>query len=289
MSQREVEDFSLDAHVRDLEAVVAHLDLDSFDLFAPMVSGQIAIAYAARHVEQQLQLILWNSWRRHTDIHRARSIQAMETLLDEDWITYTEAYAHLLLGWDQGEPAHRYAGMMRESITPEINRRRADAMRTWDVSELLPRVQARTLVLQRSGLGWLDLSTGRDIAASIPDARLVVFEGSSVPPFLGASEEVALAIDGFLGQREFDARSLRVLPTAITATPTGRARRPEQSLSARQREVLSLIARGMTNREIAIELVLSVRTVERHVNDIYARLGVRNRTEAVALALQDER
>jgi DNA-binding CsgD family transcriptional regulator/pimeloyl-ACP methyl ester carboxylesterase len=285
MSQREVEDFSLDAHVADLEAVVAHLDLCGFDLFAPMVSGQIAIAYAARHVEQPLQLVLWNSWRCHTDIHRAPSIQAMETLLDEDWITYTEAYAHLLLGWDQGEPAHRYAAMMRESITPEINRRRADAMRTWDVSDLLPGVRARTLVLQRSGLGWLDLSIGRDIAASIPDARLVVLEGSSVPPFLGESEEIALAIDGFLGEREPQSS----VGSGNYATQPGSTRRPALNLSARQREVLSLIARGMTNREIATELVLSLRTVERHVNDIYARLGVRNRTEAVALALQDER
>ena len=56
-------------------------------------------------------------------------------------------------------------------------------------------------------------------------------------------------------------------------------------LTARQIQVLGQIAKGKTNREIARELVLSERTVERHVADIYDKVGARNRAEATAFAL----
>jgi DNA-binding NarL/FixJ family response regulator len=48
-------------------------------------------------------------------------------------------------------------------------------------------------------------------------------------------------------------------------------------LSAREREVVVLIAAGLSNREIAERLVLSVRTVERHIENIYNRLGIRGK------------
>ena len=56
-------------------------------------------------------------------------------------------------------------------------------------------------------------------------------------------------------------------------------------LSKRQNEVLQLIAAGKTNREIADALVLSERTVQRHIADIYLKIDVRNRAEATAYAL----
>jgi DNA-binding NarL/FixJ family response regulator len=49
--------------------------------------------------------------------------------------------------------------------------------------------------------------------------------------------------------------------------------------------VLWLLAEGKTNREIAQELVLSERTVQRHIADIYVKIGARNRADATAFAL----
>jgi two-component system response regulator DesR len=59
---------------------------------------------------------------------------------------------------------------------------------------------------------------------------------------------------------------------------------PEPLLSEREREVLSLIAAGSTNREIAEELYLSPYTVKEHTSVLYRKLGARNRAEAVLLA-----
>ena len=57
-----------------------------------------------------------------------------------------------------------------------------------------------------------------------------------------------------------------------------------EPLSERELEVLGLVAAGMSNREIAEALVVTVGTVKRHLHNTYGKLGVRNRTQAVSLA-----
>ena len=64
--------------------------------------------------------------------------------------------------------------------------------------------------------------------------------------------------------------------------------KPDHGLSTREIEVLRLIARGMTNREIAATLVISEHTVARHVQNIYAKLRVSSRSAATAFAFEHE-
>lgn len=79
------------------------------------------------------------------------------------------------------------------------------------------------------------------------------------------------------------ARGETVLDAAITAKVVKRALRPE-ALSHREIEVLKLAARGLGNKEIASRLGISVRTVQAHLYNIFGKLGVASRTQAVIKA-----
>jgi NarL family two-component system response regulator LiaR len=59
------------------------------------------------------------------------------------------------------------------------------------------------------------------------------------------------------------------------------------ALTPREREVLGLLVHGLTNTEIAAQLVVSLSTVKTHVSSIIAKLGASTRTEAVAIAVRD--
>jgi DNA-binding NarL/FixJ family response regulator len=69
--------------------------------------------------------------------------------------------------------------------------------------------------------------------------------------------------------------------------PEGPANDGMARLTPREIEVLQQIAQGRTNHEIASQLVLSERTVARHITNLYAKLGVRSKAEATAFAIHN--
>lgn len=89
-------------------------------------------------------------------------------------------------------------------------------------------------------------------------------------------------------ERDFSDRDLRVLdtlrPHLVQLWRNARLRRPAADglLTAREREILTWVARGKTNREIAAALYLAPGTVRKHLDNVYAKLGVGNRAAAVA-------
>jgi DNA-binding NarL/FixJ family response regulator len=96
-----------------------------------------------------------------------------------------------------------------------------------------------------------------------------------------ASEfEAARGVFKRLGAATALARVDTLLATRMAEAPSG--------LSSRELEVLRLLATGRTNRAIADELVLAVRTVDRHVSNVYAKLGVSSRAGATAYAYEHD-
>lgn len=85
---------------------------------------------------------------------------------------------------------------------------------------------------------------------------------------------------------ESAARGDAVLSPAVATRLMGRLREPESPLSARELEVLRLIAAGTTNREAAARLFISEATVKTHILHIYAKLDVNDRAAAVAVGFQ---
>jgi len=202
LSDRDVSDFSLEAQLLDLQAVVDRLPHDKLALLAPIHAGPVAIAYAARHPERVSHLCLWHSWARTRDAASSPQFAALARLRNTDWEMYSETVAHTLLGWSEGEPAHRYAELMRECIAPETLNRALAAFASFDVADLLPELKVPTLVLHRRELSWLSADVARGLASRIPDARLAFLEGGSGAGFLGDTDAVLRTLHGFLGEAE---------------------------------------------------------------------------------------
>ena len=198
LSDRNVADYSVDAHMLDLQAVVERLGVERFVLSASTTACPVAIAYAARHSEAVSHLVLWCTWGREGA--RAQVLRLREGM---DWEQYTEAVAHASFGWSAGEEAHRWDAFLRECATPEAARATFRALAEFDVTAVLSQVRSPTLILQRRQLAAVPgVEVAKRLASGIPDARLALFEGASLYPWYGDEDAVLAVINEFLGQGE---------------------------------------------------------------------------------------
>jgi DNA-binding CsgD family transcriptional regulator len=164
----------------------------------------------------------------------------------------------------------------KTSATPAEFTRMIRAFAASDVSEVLPRLQTPTLMIHSLRQHWLSPEEGVKTAAKIAGARIFFPEAGDTEP--EPSQGARMIVD-----------FLQELPAFESKSGAGSPRRLAIALSVRQRDVLRLVAEGRTTREIAEALVLSERTVERHIADVYAKIGARNRAEATAYALSQFR
>jgi pimeloyl-ACP methyl ester carboxylesterase/DNA-binding CsgD family transcriptional regulator len=274
LSMRRVEDISLDAWVRDLEAVVDHLGLERFPLVGISQGSAIAVAYAARHPERVSHLILFGGFATSyftTGNPDPRILQEAETLLKI-----------VEVGWGQASPAFRqvFVSKMMPKATPaqqhefdEYQRLTADAataarhlraMFEVDVKDEATRVRCPTLVLHARRDQLIYFDQGRKLAALIPGARFVPVDSDNHLPFADEPcwPEVVRELRAFLGEVE------------VPAVPAPR-------LTERQLQVLRAVAAGQTDKQIARQLQLSPRTIEMHVAGAMKALACTTRAEAV--------
>ena len=273
LSEREIDDFSLESQLHDLRAVVNHLQLERFAMFAPFFAGPTAITYAAQNPERVSHLALWCTFPRTSDYLRAPQSQGIMGMIDQDWELFTETLAHSTIGWSEGEPANRFAAFMRECISQQTCKLALNGFGSHDATGMLSQVACPALVVHRRQLRGMNPNFDRDMVTNIPDCRLVLLEGESGPPFVGDLEEVHGTIFNFLAQESpFPVRTIRGPALTPVVDP----------LSPREIEILRLIQQGMSNRTISQELVVTQGTVKAHLNNIYRKLDVRSRTQALA-------
>ena len=178
-------EFSVDAFVRDLEAVVDTLGLDRFALIGSSKGGPTAIAYAARHPERVSHLVLYGAFAQGW---RKRSLSGPDVELHEALITLTRH------GWAQDNPAVRqiltslllpdatleemgwFNELQRLSSSAENAARLLQSFGDFNVLDLLPAIAAPTLVLHCRNDAALPFDQGQLIASRIPRARFVALE-----------------------------------------------------------------------------------------------------------------
>ena len=185
LSDWNVDEFSLEAWVRDLEAVVDALELERFPLLGISQGGPIAIAYAIRHPERVSHLILYGSYVRGVS-HRGLSDQdrdereVMQSLIRVGWgkdhPAFRQVFTSLFIPDGTTEQMQWFNELQRVSATPENAARMFAAFSILDVRGLAPEVRAPTLVLHGTGDMRIPFAEGRLVASLIPGARFVPIE-----------------------------------------------------------------------------------------------------------------
>ena len=198
LSDRHAIDFSPEAQVRDLEAVVDALGMQRFDLFALMHTGPFAVTFAVRHPERLSRLVLWTSYARGLDFYSLPQFDVVASMIERDWPTYSETVASSMLGWADDEVARRLASVVRASSGPAVDQAMVAAMREVDVTALLPAVRAPTLVVHRREIAFMPSAVCTPLAAGIPGARLVILDGSQALPITGDVDGALAPVEAFL-------------------------------------------------------------------------------------------
>ena len=283
-SQRDVTDFSLDAMLADLEAVIERTGLSPVSLLGQYTSCAHVLAYAARHPKQVERIALFAGTARTWDSMSANQTQALLSLIERDWNVFADTAAHQWLGWSAGEAGRATANSLRDAVTPHVARATLQAASATDVSGELDRVQAPTLVLHRREAPQIPLQVSESLASALPNGRLVILDGEQPNLFLeDAARTVRMLIDFF--REGIEPVSVSGGKSEISAG--GRTTDAHLNiLSDREVDVLRLLAGGDSNAEIARRLTLSVHTVERHVANIYRKIDARGRADATAYALR---
>jgi pimeloyl-ACP methyl ester carboxylesterase/DNA-binding CsgD family transcriptional regulator len=275
-SQREVTDVTLDAFVRDLDAVIAASGEREVVLFGFYHSATHAIAWAARHPERVRGLILFGGALRGWDQMRGPGTQALLSLIERDWDTFVESIAHAWLGWPDDEDGRLAADWFRTATSPATARATLEAAAAIDVTAEAAQVRCPTLVLHRIGASVIPLELSTALVAAIPGARLEPLPGVSATLFFEGTDAIVDRMVAFT-----------LDPAATAAAPAVAASRGRpDGLTPREHDVLRLIAGGATNGQIAADLGISINTVERHVTNLYRRIDVRSRAEATAWAIR---
>jgi len=168
---------------------------------------------------------------------------------------------------------------MRETSTPQSMRYYLEILGKADIRPLLSQVAAPVLVMHPAGPSHVEFDWASALVASLPDARLTLLSsGANSPVFGQGGREALAAIDDFLGHGAHPPRDQRL---ALDGVRPAR----EAALTARELDVLRLLAAGDSNKEIARALGVTVNTVERHVANLYRKIGARGRADATAYAL----
>jgi pimeloyl-ACP methyl ester carboxylesterase len=188
-SDRDVTDFSVDARLRDLQAVIDHVGVESFVLYGYNQGGPVAITYSLRYPEYVSHLVLANSFASgstyYEKIPAMRALLGLRSMAQEQWEFFTLTLASAVTGFTDTARAAKTADLFRSSMSPTAFLSFVEAAEEIDVTDLLPLLKVPTLVVQDTA-GFVTQDPSRVLASRIPGARFVV------------TDDAVRAIDEFL-------------------------------------------------------------------------------------------
>jgi pimeloyl-ACP methyl ester carboxylesterase/DNA-binding CsgD family transcriptional regulator len=278
LTDRVVSELSHERWVGDLEAVV-----DTAAPGAPVTllgisqGAPVCIDFAVRHPERVSRLVLYGGYARGVfrrgQEKAERVCRAIIELSRLGWGTESPAFRQVFTSWfipgGTEEQLAWYNDLCRRTTSPEMAARLLEARVQVDVSDLLPLVRCPTLVLHARKDGITPFEEGRRLAAGIPGAQFIELDSRNHvllehEPAWERFREAVLDFAGLTGR--------------VGEDPAFAA------LTTREREVLGLVTEGLGNAEIAQHLDLREKTVRNHVSNLFDKLGVWSRAQAIVFA-----
>jgi pimeloyl-ACP methyl ester carboxylesterase/DNA-binding CsgD family transcriptional regulator len=279
MTDWDVGDLSFERRVEDLEAVVAAADpREPFALLGISQGAATCVAYAVRRPERVSQLVIYGGYARGTfrrgDPDKERLYWALIDLARLGWgkdnPAFRQIFTSRFIPGATEEQIRWFNDLCRKTTSPEIAARLLESRGRIDVMALLGKVRTPTLVLHSREDDVTPISEGHILAAGISGAQFIELDSKNhilletEPAWERFCDEVAQ----FMGIKG----STRGEDPAFA------------SLSPREREVLALITEGFGNAQIAERLSISEKTVRNHVSNLFDKLGVWTRAQAIVFA-----
>ena len=264
--------------VADLETVIdAAVPAQPVTLLGISQGAATCIAYAVRHPERVTRMILYGGYPRgkffrgEPDVER--EYRAIVDLARIGWAkdnpAFRQVFTWRFIPEATTEQIEWFNELCRKTVPAETAADLLLARAKVNVSHMLEAVRTPTLVLHARRDEVIPIEEGRLMAAGIPGAEFVELDSRNhiLLEHEPAWQRFREAVLDFLGMSD---------------------EAPDQSvfasLSSREREVLALMAEGLANTDIAERLSISEKTVRNHTSNIFDKLGVWSRAQAIVFA-----
>jgi pimeloyl-ACP methyl ester carboxylesterase/DNA-binding CsgD family transcriptional regulator len=279
MTDWDVGDLSFERRVEDLESVVAAADpREPFALLGISQGAATCVAYAVRHPERVSQLVLYGGYARGTfrrgDLDKERLYRAIIEMARLGWgndnPAFRQVFTSRFIPGGTDEQISWFNDLCRKTTSPDMAARIIESRATIDVMALLGKVRTPTLVLHSRDDDVVPISEGHILAAGISGAQFIELDSKNhvILETEPAWERFRDEVLEFIGLKGL----------------TRGADPAFGSLTPREREVLALIAEGLGNAQIAERLAISEKTVRNHVSNLFDKLGVWTRAQAIVFA-----
>jgi pimeloyl-ACP methyl ester carboxylesterase/DNA-binding CsgD family transcriptional regulator len=277
MSDWHAGSLSLAQWTTDLETVIDTANPGHpFTLLGISQGAAACIQYAVLHPERVARMILYGGYV-HGAFKRgipnsAATYRAMIDLARIAWSesnpAFRQVFTSRFLPGGTPEQLQWFNNLCVKSTVGEVAAQLFEARAVLDITELLPHVRVPTLVLHARDDEVVQFSEGRLLASGIPNAEFVELDSRN-----------HILLEHEPAWSRFREAVLSFMNAEVDTYAGAFA-----ALSIRERDVLALIAAGLSNTQIAENLEIGEKTVRNHASNLFDKLGVRSRAQAIVFA-----
>ena len=268
---------SIDRWAADLaEVVEASRPSDPVTLLGISQGAATCIQYAATHPERVARMILYGGYARGAAYRgtasQKRAFQAMADLARTRWgsdnPTFRQVFTSRFIPGGTREQLEWFNELCLRTTSGEIAAALLEARAVVDVSDLLASIRTPTLVLHARGDEVIPVEEGRLLASGIPGAEFVEIDSRN-----------HILLEHESGWQRFRDEVMTFAQPNLAAEASA-----FDALSGRERDVLALMTDGLSNADIAEQLRISEKTVRNHASNLFDKLGVWSRAQAIVFA-----